>query len=372
MNEKKPKNKLNLSQIPPWLRISVAGFLSLLIVFGSYGVYSWHNNPSFRYNLSTYLGLNKSVKEEIKRNLSNGADEVLNDLSKITESPLYREYTLLDLDIYPDSWVKRNFNETEQNNQTISGRLADPDNDGLTNQEEYFYGSNPLKSKTICDGKQKGDKASPTNDYVCDGKNDKELVTEGVSPLTGYTLDIPFKFRATNQDVQVTNAYKANLELASKEGLDIPILYEKSKLINLGSEVSKIKTIPSDESAESILRYQQFQIALTESLLKNGYTTSISQIYSLSKPSDYDALITAYQIRAEDIQKQPVPKKYESLNKLYALNVLKISDMIKLRKEAIQSNSTDNSDYQTKIQAKATELIWTYRRITEEQIKLKN
>lgn len=362
------KNKL---QLPSWVKILIAGILSLVIVFGTFGIYSWYQNPSFRSNLSTYLGLNKGIKQQIKQDFNIGVDDALNSLSQIKESPLYREYTLLDLEIYPDAWVKRNFNEAEQVNQTISSRLADPDKDGLSNQEEYYYGSNPLKSKTLCGDKQNGEKASETNEYKCDNKNDRDFVSANVSPLTGYTLDIPFKFRAINQDVEVTNAYKVNLELASQEGLDIPILYEKSKLINLENELKNIKVIPADETAENILRYQQFQIALTETLLKNGYTTSISQIYSLAKSSDYDALINAYKIRAEEIQKQATPKKYEALNKLYALNIIKISDIIKLRKEAIESNSTDNSEYQTKIQNKATELIWTYRRITEEQIKLK-
>jgi len=46
------------------------------------------------------------------------------------------------------SWQASKFNSTQLANTTISGATADPDGDGITNEDEYIFGTLPLTSNT--------------------------------------------------------------------------------------------------------------------------------------------------------------------------------------------------------------------------------
>ena len=76
----------------------------------------------------------KIVNQELK-NLQANLDTLTNT------QEYYKEYSIEDLDIYPEAWKNRNFDPSEQKNSLISGAKADPDKDSLTNQQEYFAGT---------------------------------------------------------------------------------------------------------------------------------------------------------------------------------------------------------------------------------------
>ena len=100
------------------------------------------NNNVFSFDDSgTYTLYFKYKVADSNGNVRNGNFSV----SVYYESPLAgNEEKLL-----PDWWCKKYFKST---NPSVCNASADPDNDNLTNYEEYLFGTNPLKSDTDGDG----------------------------------------------------------------------------------------------------------------------------------------------------------------------------------------------------------------------------
>lgn len=76
-----------------------------------------------------------------------------------------------------DDWKKEVFKTSTCSNQVCGGDV-DPDKDGLTNNDEYRYGTNPLDPDTDNDGKKDGEEvAAGTDPLKSSAKGDEDKIT---------------------------------------------------------------------------------------------------------------------------------------------------------------------------------------------------
>ncbi len=343
--------------------------LTFFIVAGTVFSIAFISDPIFRsgiLNIPRQLTGNNDQQKVLDQELKN----LQANLDKLTNTQdYYKEYSIEDLDIYPEAWRNRNFDPSEQKNSLISGAKADPDKDNLTNQQEYFAGSNPKKAFTLCQGIKKGDKPIETSPFICDGRNDGDLFRGNLSPLTGLDLDIIPKFTVLNQDFSMINSLRESVENASREGNDFPELYQLSRKINLISQLEEQKFVAGQNNAIDILKYRQERLVITQDFITQDAITPISQVYTLTKPEQFDAVIKKYQDISNRLRELPTPPQYKTAHQANLLLFKKIIDLYGLRKEFILKKATDTPEFQAKAKEKSVEAIWAFRRLNEEEKK---
>jgi hypothetical protein len=361
--------KFDISRLPPAFRVMLALILSISIVGGTYSIYQFSFNPSWQSNLNTFIGIKKTDAEQ---KLINSTIELNNLVQQYNKNGEYfKEYKLSDLDIYPEGWKKRYFiANNEQLNQLISGPQADPDNDGLTNREEFFYGSNPKLNKTLCNNLSLGDKPISTSPFTCDGRNDKQLVDDSISPLTGLTLDVVSKFTVLNQDVAVLNSLKESFEKASDEGVDFPVLYQMSRLIDNSEKMNQIKVIEQPDTAENILNYRDYRLNVINKIISEQEITILSQIYTITKDEQFTNLKKQYQTELDNAQNVAVPKKYVQSHRAFSLMFQILIDLIDHRRSGYLAENTSSQEFKDKSKNLAVEIAWSYRRFQEESANI--
>ncbi len=96
----------------------------------------------------------------------------------------------------PKIWLQKYFNKEICDDQTVCGDEANPDNDGLSNYNEFRAGTDPLNFDTDSDGLSDGDEVNvyqtePTNPYTDTRSivqqnqwNDGYQIKNGYNPLT--------------------------------------------------------------------------------------------------------------------------------------------------------------------------------------------
>jgi hypothetical protein len=390
MNTQKSKNdKIPNTQKPkqqPKFKISFTGFdikkwnqgqkilvatVATLLIFGIFlfGL-NLVTNTEFRNSLLSLpkaLQFNSNSKKIVQDQIQE-LDGLINQYKN--EADYYREYSINDLDIYPTAWVERNFSSLERQNQLISGPAADPDSDGLTNKQEYFIGSNPKKAFSLCDGFNIGDKPIPTAPFSCDGRNDKALYEAGLSPLTGLDLDIVPKFKILNQDFSIINSLKESVETASREGVDLPELYQRSRLIDLASVMDSQPVTSVEDNATNILTYRDSRIGILQDFFKQDSLTVVSQVYSITKAEQFDNVISQYQGQVDNLAKLATPKKYTTIQKANLLLFKKLIELYQLRKSYFVAKKSESQEFKDKSKEKSIEVIWAYRRLNEEEKKV--
>jgi hypothetical protein len=281
----------------------------------------------------------------------------------------YSEYSIKDLEIYPDGWIKRKFSESERRNSLISGKDGDPDKDGLTNKEEYFYGSDPKSSKTLCQNIPNGQVPYKDSAYVCDGRTDKQLVDNSISPLTGLKLDTVAKFTILQQDLSLINSLKEGISKASEEGLDFPELYARTRLIDLSSELDAKNVVETSDTAQNILNYRNFRLSTVDSFLADSGLNTLSSVYTLTQDEQFVSLINKYKDDQKKAQEYAVPKKYVMVHKAFLLIYDKLINLVQYRKEIVKSDIANKEELQKNNMNKIIETMWGYRRVKEETAK---
>ena len=320
-------------------------------------------NSSVRDQLT---GKKPSASEVTKKN-NDAKDDFLRKFNESIkgfspDNAIYKEISLEDLPVYPKAWVDRYFSLEEQANALISGESADPDEDGLSNKQEYLYGSNPRVADTLCENRI--DKSTK-----CSGRNDKQNVDANISPLTGLTLDTPKKFQIKQQDFAFISQLKDSLTTASNEGVDFPTLYQEARLINLKSDAQNIKINEVDTNRQTVLDYLTVRLKILEGFTADDSLGSFSKIYSYTKVDEFDKAIQGYQSLKDTLAGAPVPKKYTDSNKAYIFLFDKLLELLNHRKTII-SQVSPSDEFKKISKQKAVAMAWAYQNLNEELNKV--
>ncbi|MEM1312097.1 MAG: hypothetical protein AAGF07_01390 [Patescibacteria group bacterium] len=336
--------------------------LTTLIVSGIGLSWFVYKNPNY---IDSLLGRNDESENSsenrdrpaLRKALAN-LDETLQKVSN--DSVLYQTINFEELPVYPQTWVESHFDSNEINNALIGGESGDPDNDGLSNKQEYLYGSNPRNSDSLCDGK--------VDNVICFGRTDKENVDLGISPLTGLELDTPKRIKLKKQDFAVVDKLQSSFETASEEGVDFPSLYQLSRQIDLSDEFDKVQVLTIDTTAESILEYQQFRIEILGEFAEDNELTSFTRIYELSTEEEFDDYIQQYSDIQSRMGSTQVPSRYANAHKAYVMLFQKLVDLVQHRKSGVMAGVI-NEEFREKSRKLSTEMVWSYRRLNEELTK---
>ena len=153
----------------------------------------------------------------------------------------------------PASWLAQQFavgglnDQGECSNASLCSPEADPDNDDLTNLEEYNYGTDPQEEDTDSDGVSDGNEvyvyySSPTNsDSDTDGDQDGDELAECTDPIvvsqqkiSGSRLNVITRNAGLKP---LTNATIKTLRDAGANRNDIDKGYINSKCTSISVEL---------------------------------------------------------------------------------------------------------------------------------------
>ena len=359
-----------------WQKIIIAITATILITGSVFGGYNWVANANFRDSVTAFFdpsyqsrvnpsGLDSATLREVNNinNILSGIDPTLD---------VYETIKMTDLNIYPKPWVNRYFNEDQRLNALVSGPSGDPDGDGLTNKQEYFYGSSPLKRDSLCDGKNIGDNVSPTSPVKCNGQTDKQLVDARLSPLNGLELDTPATFRVLRQDKVILDDMRDGFEKASEEGTDFTTLFQLSKEIDLTPELEAISVNNIADEATAILNYRKTRLEIIGSFVDGSEITSLSKIYQIVQVEQLTNLKKQYQRQVDRLIGLGVPESLVTSHKAFIFVFKKLVELVAYREEGFQNKTTGTEEFKTTSRQKSIEMIWGYKRLGEESAKFEN
>ncbi len=356
-NEKKQnKSKLNLQDLSQIQKIILALAIIILIlgslVFGNY---------FFRDNI---LSVGKD------KNTENADGQVLGALKNLEskigstnpENLLVEEINLIDLDIYPESWVNRNFSSLESQNQLISGISADPDNDGLTNKEEYFYASNPKNAYTLCG--QKLDKDG------CD-KNDKENVDQKISPLTGLSIEGSDLIEIKRLDKAIAEDLEESFSNASSDGVDFPEVYQLSKQIDLTEEYNQVEITTTEVNRNTIIGYLDNRAQILKKFAEFESLSVLTEIYKAVDIKSINSLKNQYQGMLDSFESISAPENNAELHRATIYSLRKGISLLDYRAEVTTNGTIERPEVREENKKRAVEMIWAFRKLTLENEKIK-
>jgi hypothetical protein len=328
------------------IAITISIALVLITIFS----FLWFNQKNIKIGNGSTESSNLNTKDVIDK-LGKSLDQVNLD------SVLYDIISFKELPVYPKAWVEKFFTLSEQANQLISGPNADADSDGLTNKEEYFYASSPVNKDTLCDNRKE--------EKNCTGNNDKQNVDAGISPLTGLTLDSYDKVRIKKQDYAILNRIQDSFENAAKEGIDFPTLYQLSKTINLNDEYKKIEILTQSNDRVNIINYIAFRAKILQDISDEGEVSLFSELYQSIKIDEIKNVRKKYITKTEELKNTYTPERFSELHRGYIFFFEKIIQLLDLRIEGISEKKIETKDFRDRSKKKGTEVMWTYKRLSE-------
>ncbi len=333
--------------------IAIFSTILIILVLGSIVGYSWFTNEQFR-NVLTGKGSTSNINDSVTTAVEN-----LGKSTKLinTDALIYDTINFRNLPVYPKAWVEKYFQNGEALNQLVSAPDKDPDADGLTNKEEYFYASNPKNKDTLCDGKQDGKK--------CVGKTDKQLIDEGISPLTGLELVKIENVRVKKQDYAILNKIQDSFENASREGVDFPTLYQLSKSIDLTEEYKVLPILTQSDDRENLLNYINFRVNLLQDLVAQDQVSLFTEIYQSTKVEDIKKTREKYAKKNEELRTTYAPERFESIHRSYIFFFDKIIELLDFRADGIEKNTLGSEASKKINQEKAVAVVWAYRLLNE-------
>ena len=278
-----------------------------------------------------------------------------------TRDLLYSDITFLELPIYPSAWVTRNFEVSEEVNALVSGPGADPDNDGLVNKEEYFYGSDPKDANSLCINVEAG----------CDQPSDGEAVEQNISPLTGLELITPKRFSIQKQDYAILNRIEESFETASEEGVDFPTLYQRSRQIDLSGELNAIPVNEAENDRDIVVDYINVRVDIIEAYSEENEISNFIELYETSDVDELLAIKQEYINLENNFQNNFVPEQFVETHRAYVLLFRKFQELVDIRVAGLQNPNLNLDEFRATSQDKATELVWVYRYISEAEARLR-
>jgi hypothetical protein len=316
----------------------------------------------------TQLGVTPTKEGEVSTVLSDEANQAFNNLKKTISntnpgSLVYQEIELDNLQVYPNSWIGRNFTTGQQGNKLISGSEADPDKDGLSNRQEFLYGSNPMTTSTYC-GVQ-----TQTLDTICP-KNDKEMIDAKLNPLTGLSLEIKKKFRAKIIDKNIAENLETSLNTSSDQGFDFPKLYEESRKLNLTDEFSKIKILTQKDTGDGVLTYYKSRLDILKEFAQDDELSSFNNLYGVIEVDKLTILKTKYENIESKLSQAVVPELVADYHKANVMVIQKMITILNGRIDTLTKNKLQTKEETEKSQKLAQEMLWSYRNLNDQQVKL--
>jgi hypothetical protein len=314
------------------------------------------------------LGVTPTPDSPINTELADQTNAAVENLKKTVAvaSPdklVFEDISLDDLQVYPKSWVARNFTTLQADNQLISGAEADPDKDGLSNRQEFLYGASPLKSSTYC-----GVEAI-TKDERCP-KNDKQMIDANYNPLTGLSLEIKKKFKVKKIDRNIAESVETPLSVASDQGFDFPQLYEESRKIDLSKEFSDVKVLTQKDSGEGVLNYYKARLDILKDFAQDDELSSFGSIYGVLEVSKLDNLLSKYKVIYDKLVATITPELIADYHRANIIVIQKLIKVIENRKEILTKGKTETKQEIEVSKELAKQMLWTYRNLNDQQVKL--
>jgi len=176
------------------LLISISLILVIIIVIG--GAIYFINSGKGRFNFDQLFTKNQNTNEAVNENVNQNINENSNDNSNqnINQNTNEAVNENVNQNINENSNDNSNQNINQNTNESPNYQLGvDADNDGLTSEEEFVFGSNPDLEDTDKDGYKDGQEITnlynplaPAQDLFSSG-----LVKKFISSNYGYTFFRP-------------------------------------------------------------------------------------------------------------------------------------------------------------------------------------
>lgn len=346
------------------VRVGAAVVLTVFMV-GGFIYFSRNDSLGFVKKPDTEVSTDSLLESpEFQRNL----DKLRNISTTVNpESIVYDRIKYQDLPVYPQGWVERSFSATELRNSLVSGPSADPDGDGLSNKAEFLYGSDPKNKYSLC--------GTYNQEAKCQ-KTDKENVDSKISPLTGLEIEENQDILVSKQNQIFLKSVQESFEASSKEGVDFPVLYQQSKLIDLSSQLDEDSFVVVPDNRTSFTDYVDTRIRVLDSLLTedelDNQLGSLLSIYKASKVEDLKQIYNKYDKIHADLLKVGVPETYKQSHKSLLMLFRKLKILVGHRQDGFEKQITQTQEYLTKSKKLAVEVVWSYRQMDEELRKLTN
>src|SRR3989344_4382356 len=213
----------------------------------------------------------------------------------------------------PAEWLKRYFGTADENNLKVQGPDGDPDGDGLTNWQEFYFSTDPTKLSTMGDG-------------ISDGAK----VAFNINPLTGeqiystaYAEEITRKFIEDNQleEFKIENIEKQVNELLNPQDInDVEIVLPDPKTLK----------VVNNHSPEFIDAYLQ----KTQEV--GGDMVTSEQVLSeqLAVQNGVDATVTLTQIHEtiDQLRQIEVPRDFLRTHQMIIAGLFAAAHIIDLNK----------------------------------------
>ena len=213
----------------------------------------------------------------------------------------------------PAEWLKRYFGTADENNLKVQGPDGDPDEDGLTNWQEFYFSTDPTKLSTMGDG-------------ISDGAK----VAFNINPLTGeqiystaYAEEITRKFIEDNklEEFKVENIQKEVDELLNPQDINsIEIVLPDPRTLK----------VVDNSSPEFIDNYLQRSLEVG-----GGMITSAQQLAEqFAAPTGVDASVTLTSIHEtiEELRQMQVPRDFLRIHQLVIAGLFASSHLLDLSK----------------------------------------
>jgi hypothetical protein len=338
----------------------LAVFVAVVIVAGGSAAYVFLNKIQLGVTQVKDIPVNNELEDASNKAIAN----LKNTISNVNpENLIYEDVSLDDLQIFPISWVEKNFKGVQLENKLISGAEADPDKDTLTNRQEFLYGSNPLKSQTYCNTSDVSD------EQICP-KNDKQLVDSGLNPLTGLDLEIKKKFRVKKIDKNIAENLETSFNVASDQGFDFPKLYEESRKLNLTEEFNKTKVLTQKDTGEGILNYYRNRLDNLKEFAEDDELSSFNSVYGVVDKEKIELLRAKYQNILDKMNETIAPDLLTDYHKSNLFVLQKLLAVIKSRQDTLIKDKAQTEDDIKQSQVLAREMLWAYRNLNNQQAKL--
>lgn len=214
----------------------------------------------------------------------------------------------------PKDWLLKYFGTDDENSPAVGGPEGDPDIDILTNEQEFFFGTDPTNPDTDGDGQVDGAEVAVNSNPLGEGElyPTDELAQRIVDQ---YLLanQLP-EFRKENIEKQVLGILNPP-DLAT---LEVPLPDPKTL---------KIK---NDNSPEAISAY----LAAMDNALQGFDFSEDSLINALENPDNPASVITTAEIYEiiNELRNIPVPSDFTKFHQLHIAGLFAAANVFEIQK----------------------------------------